>query len=55
MMWEDMGIYWAWRGGPEGYCKPPYEIETVIVLNEYGQSIRIRKPGTEKPKGFKRG
>ena len=21
--WEDCGTYWAWRGGPNGFCAPP--------------------------------
>ena len=22
-MWQDMKLYWAWRGGPIGYCEAP--------------------------------
>lgn len=22
-MWENKVLYWAWRGGSMGYCKPP--------------------------------
>ena len=31
MSWQDMGIYWAWRGGAEGYCKPPSERSLIYA------------------------
>lgn len=32
MSWEDCGLYWAWRGGPEKYCEPPTEKTIVYEL-----------------------
>lgn len=31
MSWQDMGIYWAWRGEHEGYCKPPSERRLIYA------------------------
>ena len=29
MAWEDMGLYWAWRGGQDGYTPTPTKKEIV--------------------------
>lgn len=37
MSWQDMGLYWAWRGNTNGYCPPPTTKHIEYKRNQCGQ------------------
>ena len=39
-MWEDKVLYWAWRGGAEGYTPPPTN-KTIVYGIVSGQTEAI--------------
>lgn len=44
--WEDMGLYWAWRGAPENYVDNPptkkrIEYVTLVSSVEGGLSLKL--------------
>lgn len=42
-MWQDMGMYWAWRGGQDGYSRPPSQkrLHYADVDNGAGHKYRL--------------